>query len=92
MSTGDTPWICPKAFELLEFISCEYATEVLPLVVEHLTQSRSEEEQGAWRAPIDLVELIQAAGEALRKNPPRTRGGTVCKPDFYSQVLSRNLS
>jgi nitrite reductase/ring-hydroxylating ferredoxin subunit len=76
-----------KAFELLEFISWEYATEVLPLIVEHLTQSRSEEEQGTWRAPVDLVELIQAAEEALRKNPPRSRGGTVCKPDFYSQVL-----
>ena len=44
-----------KAFELLEFIGWEYATEVLPLIVEHLTQSRSEEEQGTWRAPVDLV-------------------------------------
>jgi nitrite reductase/ring-hydroxylating ferredoxin subunit len=79
-----------KAFELLEFISWEYATEVLPLIVEHLTQSRSEEEQGTWRAPVDLVELIQAAEEALRKNPPRSRGGTVCKPDFYSQVLGEH--
>jgi hypothetical protein len=58
--------------------------------VEHLTQSRSEEEQGTWRAPVDLVELIQAAEEALRKNPPRSRGGTVCKPDFYSQVLGEH--
>jgi hypothetical protein len=75
-----------KAFELLEFIGWEYATEVLPLIVEHLTQSRSEEEQGTWRAPIDLVELIQSAEEALRQNPPRTREGVVCEPDFYSQV------
>ena len=78
-----------KAFELVEFIGWEYATEVLPLIVEHLTQSRSEEEQGAWRAPVDLVELIQAAEEALRKNPPRTRG-TVCRPEFYSQLLGEH--
>ena len=61
--------------------------EILPLVVEHLTQSRSEEEQGTWRAPIDLVELIRAAEDALRKNPPRTWAGAVYKPDFCSQVL-----
>jgi hypothetical protein len=79
-----------KAFELLEFIGWEYATEVLPLIVEHLTQSRSEEEQGTWRAPIDLVELIQSAEEALRQNPPRTREGVVCEPDFYSQVLGEH--
>ena len=79
-----------KAFELLEFIGWEYATEILPLIVEHLTQSRSEEEQGTWRAPIDLVELIQAAEDALRKNPPRTWAGAVCKPDFCSQVLGEH--
>ncbi len=79
-----------KAFELLEFIGWEYATEILPLIVEHLTQSRSEEEQGTWRAPVDLVELIQAAEEALSKNPPRRRGGSLCKPDFYLHVLGEH--
>jgi nitrite reductase/ring-hydroxylating ferredoxin subunit len=79
-----------KAFELLEFIGWEYASEVLPLIVEHLTQSQSAEEQGTWRAPVDLVELIQAAEEALRKNPPRPRGRTLCEPDFYSQLLGEH--
>ena len=76
-----------KAFELLEFIGWEYAHEVLPLVVEHLTQSRSEEERGTWRAPVDLVELIQGAEEALRKNPPPTWGTIVANRDFYRQML-----
>jgi len=79
-----------KAFELLELIGWEYATEVLPLIVEHLTQSRSEEEQGTWRAPVDLVELIRAAEYALRKNQPSPWGGAVCKPDFCSQVLGEH--
>jgi len=79
-----------KAFELLEFIGWEDASEVLPLIVEHLTESQSEEEQGTWRAPVDLVELIRAAEVALRKNPSRARGRAVCKPDFYSQVLGED--
>ena len=80
-----------KAFELLEFIGWEYATEVLPLIVEHLTQSRSEEEQGTWRAPVDLVALIHSAEDALHKNPPRTGRGTVCKTDFHTQILEKTL-
>ena len=69
-----------KAFELLEFISWEYATEVLPLIVEHLTQSRSEEEQGTWRAPVDLVELIQAAeGPCARTRQGREKGPCVSR-------------
>jgi nitrite reductase/ring-hydroxylating ferredoxin subunit len=76
-----------KAFELLEFIGWEYAAEVLPLIVEHLTESQSEEERGTWRAPVDLVELIHGAEEVLRKNSPTMRGGTVCQPDFYRQLL-----
>jgi nitrite reductase/ring-hydroxylating ferredoxin subunit len=76
-----------KAFELLEFIGWEYATEVLPLIVEHLTESQSEEERGTWRAPVDLVELIHGAEEALRRNPSTMRGGIVCQPDFYRQLL-----
>jgi nitrite reductase/ring-hydroxylating ferredoxin subunit len=79
-----------KAFELLDFIGWDNATEVLPLIIEHLTESQSEEEQGAWRAPTDLVELIRAAEEALRKDPRRTRRKAVCKPDFYSQVLGED--
>jgi nitrite reductase/ring-hydroxylating ferredoxin subunit len=79
-----------KAFELLEFIGWEYAAEVLPLIVEHLTQSRSEEEQGTWRAPVDLVELIQSAEGALRKNPSKPRRGTACPPDFSRQLLGED--
>lgn len=76
-----------KAFELLEFISWKYATEVLPLLVEHLTQSQSAEERGTWRAPVDLVELIHGAEETLRKNFRPTRPATIGEPDFYNQML-----
>ena len=78
-----------KAFELLEFVGWEYASEVLPLIVEHVTQSRSEEEQGTWRAPVDLVTLIHSAGCAPQE-PPRTGGRTVCQPDFNTQILGED--
>jgi nitrite reductase/ring-hydroxylating ferredoxin subunit len=79
-----------KAFELLEFIGWEYATEVLPLIIEHITESRSEEEQGTWRAPVDLVEMIRAAEEGLRKKPPGPGGEATCKSDSYIQALGED--
>ena len=65
-----------KAFELLEFIGREYATEVsathcgTPNRV--AVRGRTGNMAGTGR---NLVELIRAAEEALRKNPPRTRRG-----------------
>ena len=81
-----------KAFELLEFIGWEYATEVLPLIVEHVTQSRSEEEQGTWRAPVDLVALIHSAEDALHKKPPRTGRGPCVSRTSILKFLEKTLS
>src|ERR1700722_5760316 len=55
-----------KAFELLDAVGWQDAAKVLPLLVQHLTQSRSEEEGGAWRVPLDLITLIQEAEDHLR--------------------------
>ena len=56
-----------KAFELLDAIGWDEASRILPLLVTHLTQSRSEEEGGAWRVPLDLIPLIQEAEDQLRQ-------------------------
>jgi nitrite reductase/ring-hydroxylating ferredoxin subunit len=56
-----------KAFELLDVIGWEEASRILPLLVSHLTQSRSEEEGGAWRVPLDLIPLIQETEDQLRR-------------------------
>jgi nitrite reductase/ring-hydroxylating ferredoxin subunit len=56
-----------KAFELLDAVGWQDAAKVLPLLVEHLTQSRSEEEGGAWRVPIDLIGLIKEAEDHLQE-------------------------
>ena len=62
-----------KAFELLDAVGWQDAAKVLPLLVEHLTQSRSEEEGGAWRVPIDLIGLIKEAEDQLEA-PMRSPG------------------
>ena len=79
-----------KAFELLDCIGWEEAAEILPLIVEYLTQSVSKEEHGAWRAPIDLIELIREAEEDLRSPPLTTRLGRFCRPDFYLELLEED--
>jgi nitrite reductase/ring-hydroxylating ferredoxin subunit len=79
-----------KAFELLDLIGWEHAPEIFPLVVEYLTQSQSEEERGAWRAPRDLIELIREAEEDLRNHPVATRPEGLCSPDFYRELLKED--
>jgi hypothetical protein len=79
-----------KAFELLDFIGWEHAAEIFPLIVEYLTQSQSEEERGAWRAPRDLIELIREAEEDLRNHPLAMRPESFCPPDFYLELLKED--
>jgi hypothetical protein len=81
-----------KAFELLDLIGWKHAAEILPLIVEYLTQSQSEEEQGAWRAPRDLIELIREAEDYLRNHPSAKQPGGFCPPDFYRELLKEDPS
>jgi len=78
-----------KAFELLDLIGWEHAAEMLPLIIEYLTQSQSEEERGAWRAPTDLIELIREAEDDLRNRLWAKRSNS--RPDFYLELLARSL-
>jgi len=79
-----------KAFELLDLIGWEHAAEILPLIVEYLTQSQSEEERGAWRAPKDLIELIREAEEDLLNRRLAMRPAGFCPPDFYRELLKED--
>ncbi|MBV9997952.1 MAG: Rieske 2Fe-2S domain-containing protein [Verrucomicrobia bacterium] len=79
-----------KAFELLEVIGWQHAAVVLPLIVENLTQSQSEEESGSWRAPTDLIELIRAAEDALRAGPKPVKSGGACRREFYRIFLGED--
>jgi nitrite reductase/ring-hydroxylating ferredoxin subunit len=54
-----------KAFECLDVIGWENATDVLPSVVGQMAAARGAEERTAWRQPIDLISLCQKAGREL---------------------------
>jgi hypothetical protein len=50
-----------KAFESLDIIGWEHAPALLPSVVDQMVSARGSEESNAWRQPIDLVPLCEAA-------------------------------
>jgi nitrite reductase/ring-hydroxylating ferredoxin subunit len=88
--TGHALDLSNKAFELLEVIGWEHAAQTLPLIVQNLTQSQSEEESGSWRAPTDLIELIREAEAGLRKNRYPMEAGGACRPEFYRLFLGED--
>jgi hypothetical protein len=54
-----------KAFECLDIIGWQEAPLVLPTVVDQLVSARGGEELNAWRHPLDLVGLCEAASARL---------------------------
>lgn len=56
---------CNKAFELLDIIGWECASEVLPTLVPQLVSARGGEEMNAWRHPIDMVPPLRALDAEL---------------------------
>ena len=50
-----------KAFESLDIIGWEHAPAILPSLVDQMVSARGSEESNAWRQPIDLVPLCEAA-------------------------------
>lgn len=54
-----------KAFECLDIIGWEYATQVLPGIIGQMSESRGAEESTAWRQPVDLIALCDDAAPEL---------------------------
>jgi nitrite reductase/ring-hydroxylating ferredoxin subunit len=63
--TGHLLDFCNKAFELLDLIGWEYASAVLPSLMEQLVRARGGEEIDAWRHPIDLVPTLRQVADEL---------------------------
>lgn len=61
---GHTVDFINKAFEALELIGADAATDVLPSIVGQLCRAGRAEESQSWRQPIDLVPLLKEAFEA----------------------------
>ncbi len=50
-----------KSFDCLDVIGWERAADILPTLIEEVVTARGGEESDAWRNPIDLIALQQAA-------------------------------
>ena len=56
---------CNKAFELLDHVGWEHASQVLTSLVHGIATARRSEELNSWRNPIDLASMVREARDAL---------------------------
>jgi nitrite reductase/ring-hydroxylating ferredoxin subunit len=79
-----------KAFENLDIIGWEHAPAILPSVVDQIVSARGSEESNAWRQPIDLVPLCEAAFAelpALLVEGKTKRGSWRAHEEFARRLL-----
>ena len=65
LDAGHTLDFANKAFELLDHIGWEYASQTLTSLVHGMARARRSQELSAWRHPIDLASLVWQAREEL---------------------------
>jgi nitrite reductase/ring-hydroxylating ferredoxin subunit len=86
---GHTLDFLNKAFETLDRIGWEHASEVLPTLVGGLARSGRSEESQSWRQPVDLVSLLRSAFEELPARYEQGHGRSWTRPDgFLERLLS----
>src|SRR5262249_41920174 len=62
---GHTIDFTNKAFEVLDHLGWDAASDVLPTLVAQTTAATRSEEQGSWRYPVDLATLLRDATATL---------------------------
>lgn len=65
LDAGHTLDFANKAFELLDHIGWEHASQTLTSLVHGMARARRSQELSAWRHPIDLASLVWRAREEL---------------------------
>ena len=65
---GHTLDFTNKAFEILDQIGWHHAGTILPCLVSQTATASRNEESSAWRHPVDLIEILQAAQDRLSIN------------------------
>ncbi len=65
LDAGHTLDFANKAFELLDHIGWEHASQTLTSLVHGMSRARRSQELSAWRHPIDLASLVWQAREEL---------------------------
>ena len=63
-----------KAFEALDIVGWQQAAAILPAIVPQLVAARGGDELNAWRHPVDLVRLCEAASAELPEMLAAGRG------------------
>ena len=65
LDAGHTLDFANKAFELLDHIGWEHASQTLTSLVHGMSRARRSQELSAWRHPIDLASLVWQVREEL---------------------------
>ena len=65
LDAGHVLDFCNKAFELLDHIGWEHASQVLTSLVHGIATARRSEELNSWRNPIDLSAMVCEVRDAL---------------------------
>lgn len=74
LSTGHVLDFTNKAFEALELAGWHHAEQVLTSLARGYAEADRAEEENAWRHPVDLVEILEEAFEALPQALEAGRG------------------
>jgi nitrite reductase/ring-hydroxylating ferredoxin subunit len=87
VDAGHTLDFVNKAFELLDHLGWDEASAILPSLVDGLCRAQRSEEQKAWRYPVDLPTLLDAAfAELPTFVTDEPVGGTLDGPAFDDLV------
>ena len=88
---GHTLDFINKSFECLDVVGWRHAPELLPTVIAGLVAARGGEEANAWRHPLDLIVLCEAAFAelpALLAAGRDRRGQWKCHAEFARRLLA----
>jgi nitrite reductase/ring-hydroxylating ferredoxin subunit len=81
-----------KALELSRLLGEPMATEILPLLMPALTQTRGEEESTDWRHPIEIVEPLRALEARLAEVLEKSRTSSAEPPEDLQERLYSTLA
>lgn len=89
LTTGHLLDFTNKAFEALRVAGWQYAEPVLASLARGYAEADRAEEENAWRHPVDLVEILEHAFEALPRtlDAGRKRRGGYAGGDVLGEAL-----
>ena len=78
---------CNKIFELIELLGADDAPNLVPLLMEGLTDARGREESTNWHHPIELVEPLRALERRLPRVLDRPDDPAWAPDDALTELL-----